>query len=102
MFIYSRIDSRIDLMKEISKSFDFDLATKRNNSFKYFIEKLEKNTQLIKSGILTDFSQLPGFLIKKIVSFRLAGKTINIQFMIKRIFSLSLEKKYYLENKTIL
>lgn len=29
MFIYSRIDSRIDLMKEISKSFDFDLATKR-------------------------------------------------------------------------
>ena len=65
MFIYSRIDSRIDLMKEISKSFDFDLATKRNNSFKYFIEKLEKNTQLIKSGILTDFSQLPGVLIKK-------------------------------------
>lgn len=65
MFIYSRIDSRIDLMKEISKSFDFDLATKRNNSFKYFIEKLEKNTQLIKSGILTDFSQLPGLLIKK-------------------------------------
>ena len=38
----SRFDSRIDLMKEISKSYDFDLATKRNNSFKYFIEKLEK------------------------------------------------------------
>ncbi len=38
----SHFDSRIDLMKEISKSYDFDLATKRNNSFKYFIEKLEK------------------------------------------------------------
>jgi len=38
----SCFDSRIDLMKEISKSYDFDLATKRNNSFKYFIEKLEK------------------------------------------------------------
>jgi len=38
----SHFDSRIDLMKEISKSYDFDLATKRNNSFKYFIEKLVK------------------------------------------------------------
>ena len=38
----SRFDSRIDLMKEISKSYDFDLAAKRNYSFKYFIEKLEK------------------------------------------------------------
>ena len=38
----SRFDSRIDLMKEISKSYDFDLAAKRNSSFKYFIEKLEK------------------------------------------------------------
>ena len=38
----SHFDSRIDLMKEISKSYNFDLAIKRNNSFKYFIEKLEK------------------------------------------------------------
>lgn len=37
----SHFDSRIDLMKEISKSYDFDLAAQRNNSFKYFIEKLE-------------------------------------------------------------
>ena len=38
----SHFNSRIDLMIEISKSYDFDLATKRNNSFKYFIKKLEK------------------------------------------------------------
>ena len=38
----SHFNSRIDLMIEISKSYDFDLATKRNNSFKYFLEKLEK------------------------------------------------------------
>ena len=32
----SHFNSRIDLMIEISKSYDYDLATKRNNSFKYF------------------------------------------------------------------
>ena len=40
--MFNEMMARIDLMKEISKSYDFDLATKRNNSFKYFIEKLEK------------------------------------------------------------
>lgn len=38
----SHFKSRIDFMIEISKKFDFDLATQRNPSFKYFIEKLNK------------------------------------------------------------
>lgn len=38
----SHFDSKIDLMMEISKSFDFDLAISRNESFKYFIEKLNQ------------------------------------------------------------
>jgi len=38
----SHFDSRIDLMKEISKSYDFNLAISRNASFKYFLEKLNK------------------------------------------------------------
>ena len=42
MWENSHFDSKIDFMMEISKSFDFDLAVSRNNSFKYFIEKLNK------------------------------------------------------------
>lgn len=40
MWKNSHFDSRIDFMMEISKSFNFDLAISRNNSFRYFIEKL--------------------------------------------------------------
>ena len=65
MFIYSRIDSRIDLMKEISKSFDFDLATKRNNSFKYFIEKLEKKYSIDKIRHIDWFFPIAGIFDKK-------------------------------------
>lgn len=38
----SHFNSRIDLMMEISKTFNFSLAVKRNKSFKYFLEKLNK------------------------------------------------------------
>lgn len=42
MWHNSHFDSKIDFMIEISKSFDFNLAMKRNASFKYFIEKLNR------------------------------------------------------------
>jgi len=34
------IDSKIDFIKELSKNYNFDLAVKRNNSFKYFLDRL--------------------------------------------------------------
>ena len=61
----SRFDSRIDLMKEISKSYDFDLATKRNNSFKYFIEKLEKKYSIDKIRHIDWFFPIAGIFDKK-------------------------------------
>lgn len=42
MWKKSHFDSRIDFMMEISKSFNFNLAIKRNDSFKYFFEKLNR------------------------------------------------------------
>ena len=35
-------DSKKDCLVEIAKNFDFDLAVKRNSSFRYFLNKLDK------------------------------------------------------------
>ena len=34
------IDSKIDFLNKISRNYNFDLAVKRNKSFKYFLDKL--------------------------------------------------------------